>query len=87
LRRSDETLVQGFVLYIAGAGDGFAACRGNLADQLVQLFLATCGDNELGAFRREQLRGGTADAGAGAGDDGDFVAERLHRVLHSVMEQ
>src|SRR3546814_17386284 len=35
------------------------------------------GEDEVGAFPGEQLGGGAADAGARAGDDGDFVGEAL----------
>lgn len=46
---------------------------GDVLDERVELRLASRGDDELGAFSGEQLCGGIADPGAGAGDNGDLV--------------
>lgn len=74
----------GFVTDIAGKGDGRAVGVGYLGHQRIELGLAAGGDDDLGAFLGEEFRGGAADAGTGAGDDGDLVGECEHGCRPSV---
>ena len=61
--------------HVAGERHRAAAAALDLGDQARQFGFAPCADHDLGAFGREQLGGGPADAGAGAGDDGDLVVK------------
>jgi hypothetical protein len=63
--------------YICTNGDRAVAgqMRGFLARSGVDL-----GDRDLGAFAREQNRGGAADPGARAGDEGDLPVESIHLI-------
>ena len=67
--------------HVAGQRDGLAACRLDLRDQLSSSACAAGADDELGAFGGEELGRRPADAGAGAGDDGDLVCQATHDVL------
>jgi hypothetical protein len=55
---------------IAGEMRGLLACHG------IEL-----GDRHPGAFTGEQDRGGTADPGARAGDEGDLAGKSRHRLI------
>jgi hypothetical protein len=45
---------------------------------LVQLGLSPAGDEDVGAFGDEPLRGGQANAATSAGDDGDLSRQSRH---------
>src|SRR5439155_13208487 len=51
-------------------------------DCLVECFLATSGNRDLGAFFRKALGGGKTDAAVAAGDDGDLTFKTFHTCLH-----
>src|SRR5258705_5025295 len=55
---------------VAGERHGAATAALDLSHQARQFGLAAGADDDLGAFGREQLGGGPADARACAGDDG-----------------
>lgn len=60
---------------IAGKGDRRAIGVRDFGDKRIELSLPAGGDDDLGAFPGKEFGGGAADAGAGAGDDGDLVGE------------
>ena len=76
-RAVDERFGVRFVGHVAVDRDRFAAFLFDFVDESVEFVAPAAGDDQLCAFAREEQRGGAADAGACAGDDGDFVCE-LH---------
>ena len=83
IRRGGRRLFDGFgdepgqwrpFRHVALHGDGFAAVRGDGADDLVRAGFAGCViDDDRRAFGGEGLCDGCADAFGRAGDDGDFT--------------
>lgn len=64
-------VVGGVACVKGGAGaEGF-----DLIDEAAEAVFAAGGDDDVSAVLRERESGGTADAGAGSGDDGGFVGE------------
>jgi hypothetical protein len=57
---------------VGGKSEGMVA---SLAREFFERPMAAADEDDTGAFPGESERNGAADAGAGAGDDGDFVVE------------
>ena len=62
---------------VGGDGDGADAKRFALGREFEQTILAAGGEDDVRALARELERRLAADAGGGAGDDGDGIAS-LH---------
>ena len=67
---------------VAGNDMGVAAGLLDAFGDLVAGVGLAAGDHDFGAEFCQQFRGGTADAAAGAGDDGDFSGEIERGVFH-----
>ena len=76
--KGDQRLVIVFRAHVAGKRDGFAAFGLDFGDEVVQFRSAAGADDDLCTFGSEELCGGAADAGAGAGDDCDFSIQAFH---------
>ena len=50
-------------------------------DHDIDVALAQVGDGDIGAFTREQVRGGPAHAAGGAGDEGGLAFDRTGKFL------
>lgn len=83
-RQIDKSLCIGFVPDVAGKRNGGAVRVRYFGDERVELCLAPRGDDELRAFLGKEFCGSAADAGTGAGDDGDLVGECEH-FLHPLL--
>jgi hypothetical protein len=68
--------------HVASHGDDLSAGRLDQSRRLVVCLLVDVGDHHTGAFTRERQGGGTPDACAGSGHEGDLVGEPSVLVWH-----
>ncbi len=81
----DRRDIAGMIADIDDYGLAFAAIRLDLGEQCIEQLGAARAEYHRGAFRREALRRGAADAGARASEKNDFAIEALHeKVPHPV---
>jgi hypothetical protein len=66
---------------------GVAAVLADAAGYLLAGVRLAAGDHDFGAEARHQLRRGSADAAAGAGDDGDFAGEIERGGFHGMLPE
>ena len=71
-----DLVVTDMMMPIMGGAEFIQCLRDDPATAHIPI-LAASGENQAGALRGEGACGGEADAGAGAGDEGGLLCERL----------
>ena len=71
--RGEHRLHRGRVAHVGRHDEALAVGLGALLGGLVELVLAAADERDTVALLHQRKRDGFADAGAGAGDEGDFL--------------
>ena len=75
----DDLLAVLIDAHVGGDGDDLHALGGALGLHFLQLVQAAGDQNQIAALIGEDLGGALADAGVGAGDDGNFTFQTIHK--------